>query len=390
MANNPVGFTIGSALSNDNCIKGADFDDVFVRSDCFNSGGLFLWGNNTCGQLGANNTTNASTPQQVITGGTNWKDVELGSLHTIAIKEDGTIWTWGLNSSGQLGDNTIISKSSPVQVSGTDWKKITAGSAHTAVIKNNGGLYSWGLNTQGQLGTNDVLQRNTPIQVISGGVWSCLSAGENHTAAIKNDGTLWSWGLNNHGQLGTFNYQSQSSPVQTYSGGTNWKQISAAGAFTAAVKTDGTLWAWGLNSCGQIGNGNNLEQLTPTQTGCNFTDWRKVSLGYSTTIAQKSDGTLWSWGTQSCGVGGCSTNTPSKISDSSYRCAEAGGSACYPMSGIVSSDGYLYIKSANANGEVGNNSTTLVSTYTQTGTKNDWVKIKFGSNFSAGIRCNSW
>jgi alpha-tubulin suppressor-like RCC1 family protein len=196
-----------------------------------------MWGNNYSGRLGDNSTTPRSSPVQTISGGTNWKQVSGGGNYTAAIKTDGTLWNWGRNAYGQLGINDISDRSSPVQTisGGTNWKQISGG-YHTAAIKTDGTLWVWGFNNSGQLGTNDMTHRSSPVQTVSGGTnWKQVSGGGYHTAAIKTDGTLWNWGRNANGQLGDNSITHRSSPVQTIAGGTNWKQVAVGRFHITAV-----------------------------------------------------------------------------------------------------------------------------------------------------------
>ena len=178
---------------------------------------------------------------QTIAAGTNWKQVSSGRHHTAAIKTDGTLWLWGRNSYGQLGDNTIAAKSSPVQTiaGGTNWKLVGCGQYHIAAIKTDGTLWLWGQNSFGRLGDNTVVNKSSPVQTISAGTnWKQVSSGAYHTAAIKTDGTLWTWGYNNFGTLGDNTVANRSSPVQTIAGGTNWKLVSGGSYHTAAIRED--------------------------------------------------------------------------------------------------------------------------------------------------------
>ena len=182
-----IGFTVGTTDGG-----GADLGDLLVPRDIFSEGGLWTWGNATYGVLGDNTVIAKSSPVQTITGGTNWKQVACGYRHTAAIKTDGTLWTCGYNYYGQLGDNTGVSKSSPVQTiaGGTNWKQVAAGSAgiHTAAIKTDGTLWSWGFNVSGQLGDNTTTNKSSPVQTITGGTnWKQVACGYRHTAAVKDD-----------------------------------------------------------------------------------------------------------------------------------------------------------------------------------------------------------
>ena len=267
-------------------------------------GTLWGWGLNTSGQLGVNDTINRSTPVTTFAGGTNWKQVAGGGEYTAAIKTDGTLWTWGLNTSGQLGDNTIITNSTPVTTltGGTDWKQVACGQEYTSAIKTDGTLWTWGYNVYGQLGDNTATNRSTPVTTFAGGTnWKQVSCGYIHTAAIKTDGTLWVWGYNVYGQLGDNTTILRSTPVTTFAGGTNWKQVSCANFHTAAIKTDGTLWTWGRGDSGQLGNAAITNRSTPVTTFAAGTNWKQVSCGSFHTTAIKTDGTLWTWGLNSYG-----------------------------------------------------------------------------------------
>lgn len=279
-------------------ISAGGFHSVAIKSD----GRLYGWGNNTDGELGDGTATIRSIPVQTISSGTDWKQASAGLYHTTAIKTDGTLWTWGLNDNGQLGTNDIVNTSSPIQTvaGGANWKQVSAGFFHTAAIKTDGTLWSWGRNTSGELGTNNTISTSSPVQTISGGTnWKQVSAGDGHTAAIKTDGTLWLWGRNDYGALGANLLNAAiSSPVQTISGGTNWKQVSAGQSTTGAIKTDGTLWMWGKNDFGQLGvNYTSPNQInSPVQTVAGGTNWKSMQVGGWHVSAIKTDGTIWSWG----------------------------------------------------------------------------------------------
>jgi alpha-tubulin suppressor-like RCC1 family protein len=263
-------------------------------------GTLWTWGYNGNGQLGINDTGDRFTPVTTFAGGTNWKQVACGGTNTIAIKTDGTLWGWGYNMEGQLGINALGHRSTPVTTfaGGTDWKQVAAGRYHTAAIKTDGKLWTWGSNSNGQLGVNDTNTRCTPVTTFAGGTnWKQLACGQDHIAAVKTDGTLWTWGLNNFGQLGLNNATTPiCTPVTTFAGGTNWKQVACNNYNTAAIKTDGTLWNWGFNSYGELGINNTNRRCTPVTTFAGGTNWKQVACGRGHIAAVKTDGTLWTWG----------------------------------------------------------------------------------------------
>jgi alpha-tubulin suppressor-like RCC1 family protein len=276
-------------------------------------GTLWLWGRGLNGTIGDNTIANRSSPVQTIAGGINWSKVACGPYNTAAIKTDGTLWIWGRNN-GTLGDNTITDRSSPVQTvtGGTNWSVVACGRAHTAAIKTDGTLWTWGDNSHGQLGDNTLTNKSSPIQTITGGNnWSSVACGYNFVAAIKTDGTLWLWGQNTvlgaAGQLGDNTGTNKSSPVQTITGGNNWSSVACGRSHTAALKRDGTLWTWGLNSYGNLGDNTSIRKSSPIQTISAGNNWSFVACGYQHTTATKTDGSLWAWGRNNDGQLGDNT-----------------------------------------------------------------------------------
>lgn len=262
-------------------------------------GTLWTWGSNSengrtfaTGQIGDNTTTDKSSPVQTVTFGTNWKQVACGWMHTMAVKTDGTLWGWGYAGTGCLGDNTTSSKSSPVQTVafGTNWIQVTAGYQSTAGIKADGTLWTWGMNTSGQLGDNTTTSRSSPVQTVAFGTnWAMIQpfTGQ-HMFATKTNGTLWGWGQGTSGQLGeNIASSNRSSPVQTVTFATNWKFAAGGLLHTAAIKTDGTLWFWGSNDNGQYGNNTITGGASPVQSMLYGTTWKRISCGRSTMFAIK-------------------------------------------------------------------------------------------------------
>jgi alpha-tubulin suppressor-like RCC1 family protein len=266
-------------------------------------GTLWAWGQNTCGQLGDGTTINKSSPT-LISGFTDWAQLSSGQCHTVGLNFAGNILSWGYNGLGQLGINNTTTQLSPVRERSltSSWKCITTGCDHTMAIKTDGTLWTWGSNVCGVLGTNNTTNRSSPGTVSGGGTtWYSISSEWNHNLAIKTDGTLWTWGSNTCGQLGTGNTINRSSPATTLAGGTNWCNISAGNCFSAAIKADGTLWTWGINTCGQLGDGTVIVKTSPATTTGGGTTWVKVHAGCAHTLAKKTDGSLWSWGHNNCG-----------------------------------------------------------------------------------------
>jgi len=259
---------------------------------------LWAWGRGTDGQLGNNSIINRSSPVQTVSGGTNWKSISARGIYGAGIKSDGTLWMWGAAFYGILGNNSIINRSSPVQTVSnvTTWKSICANSSNVA-IKTDGSLWTWGINTYGTLGNNNIINRSSPVQTISNvTTWKQASSLGASMAAVKTDGTLWNWGFAYSGRLGNNSIIDRSSPVQTVSNVTTWKQVSTGYSHKAAVKIDGTLWTWGCGYGGGLGTGSIIDRSSPVQTVSNVTTWKQVSAGSSVTAAIKTDGTLWIWG----------------------------------------------------------------------------------------------
>jgi len=308
-----------STSSNWKSVSAGGCHSAAIKTD----GTLWLWGNTfSTGAIGNNvsGIIQYSSPVQTISGGTNWKQISMGDVHSTAIKTDGTLWLWGQGFNGELANNAsgnTIRISSPIQTisAGTNWKQVSASNNITAAIKTDGTLWLWGSNAiVTPLGDNARISRSSPIQTISAGTnWKTVSMGHFHATAIKQDGTLWTWG-SNCGALGNNSLLDVSSPIQTISAGTNWKQVSAGRFNTAAIKTDGSLWLWGNNVCGQLGDNTNVSKSSPVQTVSGGTNWQSVNSGNCIAGGIKTDGSLWLWGNSSSGQLGNNTNTPDKSS----------------------------------------------------------------------------
>ena len=309
-----------------------------VRSN----GGAWAWGTNAQGQLGNNSTANTSSPVSVVGGFTNWCQVSAGAVHTVGVTLDGSAWSWGCNGQGRLGDNTTTDRSSPVSVVGgfSDWCQISAGLAHTIGLRTGGSAWSWGCNSYGQLGDRSTTSRTSPVSVVGGFTdWCQVSASTLHTIGVRTTGTAWAWGRNECGQLGTNNTTSRSSPVSVVGGFTNWCQVSAGARHTTALRRDGTAWAWGSNVCGQLGTNNTTSRSSPVSVVGGATNWCQLSAGYNHNIAVKMDGTVWSWGSNSSGQLGdnslAARSSPVSVVGGFNSWAQASGGCCHSIGTTV-------------------------------------------------------
>ena len=314
-------------------------------------GTLWTWGSNSNGELGDNTRSIRCTPVTTFAGGNNWKQVECNYQHTAAIKTDGTLWLWGasqFSNFGHLGINNSDRICTPVTTfaGGNDWKQVSCGYYHTAAIKTDGTLWTWGRNGYGCLGVNtSVTSILTPVTTFAGGTnWKQVSCGQNYTAAIKTDGTLWNWGRADYGQLGNNTSVNSSTPVTTFAGGTNWKQVSSKNVNISAIKTDGTLWTWGRNYSGSLGDNTIIHRSTPVTTFAGGTNWKQVSISArSFTTAIKTDGTLWVWGgdTYALGIGGNPSNSLTPVTTFAGGTNWKQVSAGYGTAAIKTSDDLL-------------------------------------------------
>ena len=278
---------------------------VMAKTD----GTLWSWGKNTdWGQLGHNTrANNISSPTQL--PGTDWKLGGTTREGSFAIKTDGTLWGWGSNNRGELGQNDRNARSSPTQIPGTTWDKAFGGYNTIIALKTDGELWGIGEGAGGRLGQNSSMQFSSPVQIP--GSWSSASMdGAYGAGAIKTDGTLWMFGYNNSGALGQNNTTQYSSPVQIPG---TWSVFENAGEGAAGRKTDGTLWTWGTNVQGVLGQNQGPSQLDMNSSPVQIpgTNWNAISFAYGKGMGTKTDGTLWTWGTNSSGILGLNEPAPS-------------------------------------------------------------------------------
>jgi len=260
-------------------------------------GSLWSWGLNYSGQLGDGTTTDRYNPVKIMD---NVVAISAGSLHTMAIRTDGSLWAWGINDGGILGDGTTTDAHIPIKIM-DDVVAVSAGWTHTMAIKTDGSLWAWGRNHLGQLGDGTTMNRYTPVKVMEDII--AVSAGQSYTMAIRSDGSLWTWGQNGSGQLGNgspmhhycdngniLSIVYQHTPVQIMD---DVIAVSAGFAMSMAVQADGSLWAWGSNHFGVIVG--DIIRVRPTPVKI-MEDVIAISAGANRQVAVQSDGSLWMWG----------------------------------------------------------------------------------------------
>ena len=250
-----------------------------------------------------------------------WAAVAAASYNTLALKQDGTLWAWGLNDYGQLGQGNLdfTAHATPRQVGQAhDWVAVSGGYADSFALKKDGTLWAWGNNSDwgGNLGLGrgrvqapapgfvTSVDRWTPARVGHAHDWTAVFPGYEHGLAMRKGGTLWSWGLNWYGALGVGNTDWGWSPAEV-GDDTDWASAAGGGDFSLALKKSGTLWAFGSNTYGNLGLGDTTDRHSPTQVG-GAQDWTAVSAGMGYSLALKKDGTLWAWGNNDFGELGLS------------------------------------------------------------------------------------
>jgi alpha-tubulin suppressor-like RCC1 family protein len=380
---------------------------------------LFAWGTNTNGRLGLSDTTNRSIPAQV---SGSWLAVASGYGASIGIKINGSLWGWGNAGYGDIGLNATLETfySSPTQIGTSSWTAVTKGDGHTVAIRQDGALFAWGINQSFQLGIPDGTDKSSPTQIGTSS-WIAVAAGRSTTAAIRSDGylfmwgsndsgvaaqetqfpaysthaisgynnlairqdgTLWAWGLNSTVRpLGLNDSSIKSTPTQI--GTSSWIVVSQGHLGSAAIRSGGALFTWGWNNFGQVGLNDLVHRSSPVQVGTS--SWTAVDVGESTTAAIRQDGALFTWGFGQLGALGLNNivhrSSPVQVGTSSWIAV----SGLYAHHLAIRQDGGLFVWGDNRFGALGLTDFTSTSSPVQLGTSS-WIAVSAGARFSMAIR----
>lgn len=355
-----------------------------------NDGIMFVWGDNTYGQLANGLYTGGTTSSPIQVGSSlSWASVSIANAHTAAIRSDGALFTWGDNTYGELGNNTIIAVTSPIQIGTSSWSMVSAGGLHTIAIQTNGLLFGWGNNGSGQLGIGNTINQSSPVQIGSAASWKTISANSNSTFAIKATGELFACGYNGNGVLGTGDTVSYSSLVQI--GASSWSMISIGGGdttyspirnMTCGITTTGSLFAWGSNGGGQLGDGSITSRSSPVQIGLN--SWNSVSSSTYHYAAIRIDGALFTCGYNQYGQLGDGTivskSSLIQIGTSSWNFISAGKNS----TAAITTNNTLYTWGINS-GNLGDGTTVNKSSPVQIGSNNNWISISISKFTSSTV-----
>jgi len=381
-ANSPPSDEVSTALNPSHQIFSSGDEH---QCEIHQNGTLWCWGDNFGGQIGDGTLVDKMQPVQ-IGSDIDWVQIGLGSSHSCAIKQNGSLWCWGYNNHGQLGDDSFVRKSVPTQIGQDfDWKFVDGGWRHTCAVKQNGNLYCWGDNREGQvgLGDNNIVDISTPQLISSDGLWQKISMGDEFSCGLKTGGNTFCWGENDVGQIANGDFINQFSIVQI--SGVAFDEIKAGQDHVCALKADKTLWCWGGNYDGQLGIGNSSNINIVQQVGLE-SNWEFLSVGGASSCAINTNSDLYCWGYNEYGQLGngsmVDVNTPLLIQANSdwVYVTRAWRSVCG-----LKQDNSVLCWGGNDHGQLGlgNRGGTLVPQLISEGKL--WNQITTEENFSCAL-----
>jgi alpha-tubulin suppressor-like RCC1 family protein len=365
------------------------------------NGRAWGWGNNNTGQLGDNTTVSKLTPVSVAGTIKTFCQITGGGSFSLAIDKNGRVWSWGVNSTGQLGDNTTVSKRTPVSVLGAvkTFCQINSGNAHAMAIDKNGRAWGWGQNSNGRLGDNSVINRLTPVSVGGTVKTFCnISGGTNHSLALDKNGRAWSWGLSNFTQLGNGDVLWTYSPIEITGGTKTFCGISVGDGFSTAIDKNGRAWAWGANNGGQLGDDTTTNRFSPISVQGAVKTFCKINAGavFGSTgfvLALDKYGRAWSWGYNGVGQLGInsttSQRTPVSVLGGVKTFCEISNGVNQPFALAIDKNGRVWSWGVNGTGQLGNN--TVISQRTPVsvvGAVKTFCKVSVGGFHSLAIDKN--
>jgi alpha-tubulin suppressor-like RCC1 family protein len=318
--------------------------------------------------------------------GTEAATVAGGAAHTLVVRTtDGTVWAWGYNAYGQIGDNTTTQRNTPVEVGSlADIVAVAAGSYHSLALESDGTLWAWGHNAYGQVGNGNTTNQKVPVQIMTG--VAAIAAGDYHSVALKTDGTVWTWGRNSDGQLGDGGTTNRNTPAQV-SGLSLVTAVAAGGGHTLVVESGaGGMEAWGRNGNGQLGVGSTYTRSTVPVTVIVVTGATAAEGGENFSIARTMDGTLYGWGQNGSGQLGLgdTTQRPTPTLLTSVDAVSVVGSGLYHTVALRT-DGTVYAWGHNGYGSVGDGTTTARSTPLAVSPLADVVAVAAGDYHNVAV-----
>lgn len=360
--------------------------------------GAESWGDNRVGELGNGTGAGSALPGRVSGLASGVVQVSAGCTgqHGLALTSDGTVWAWGQNTYGQLGNGTLTNSTTPVQVTGlTGVIQVSAGATHSLALRSDGTVWAWGDNSFGELGNGVTISvpQSTPGVVAGLTGVTKISAGNGFSLALRSDGTVWAWGFNGDGELGNGTMTSSPVPVQV-TGLSHVTSISAGDESSLATRTNGittitSVWAWGNNFLGQLGDGTLTDHLTPEQvTGINTPYLASISAGFNFAVVLGTDGSVWGWGDDRSGQLG---NSPASNPVTQPVQTIGTGSGITQLSAgldhvlALESNGTVLAWGANYSGQLGDGSTASVTGSVQVSGLSTASQVSAGGGFSLAV-----